>query len=233
MNARSGTKTGSAVRILRFDRVQRAAHWANALLFGILMLTALALYFPSLSAIVGRRELVAQIHLWAGLMLPVPIVVSVGGPWGRRMRRDLRRINVWTKDEITWLKELGYKAPQVVDKFNPGQKLNAIFVGASILLMLATGFILKWFRFFPVSWRTGATFVHDVVALLIFIAVFGHILFALTHRDSLRSIFKGWVTEAWALRHAPGWLAEETRAEQERESDGGDLVSSGGIKEPT
>ena len=32
-------------RVLRFDRVQRTAHWANALLFGILMLTALALYF--------------------------------------------------------------------------------------------------------------------------------------------------------------------------------------------
>jgi formate dehydrogenase subunit gamma len=197
-----------ASRILRFDGVQRAAHWANALLFGILMLTALPLYFPSLSDVVGRRALVANIHVWSGVVLPVPILVSLLGPWGAQMRRDLRRINVWTADEVKWLRSLGRNAPRVVDKFNPGQKLNALFIGASILVMLASGFILKWFRFFPVSWRTGATFVHDVLAFAVFAVVIGHILFALTHRDSMRSIIKGWVSEAWAVRNAPGWLRE-------------------------
>jgi formate dehydrogenase subunit gamma len=209
MKAQIDTEPQPVSRILRFDRVQRAAHWANALLFGILMLTALPLYFPSLSDVVGRRELVATIHVWSGVVLPVPIVVSVLGPWGAQMRRDLRRINVWTSDEVKWLRSLGRNAPRVLDKFNPGQKLNAIFVGGSILVMLATGFILKWFRFFPVSWRTGATFVHDVLAFAIFAVVIGHILFALTHRESMRSMIKGWVSEAWAARNAPGWLREE------------------------
>jgi formate dehydrogenase subunit gamma len=208
VTARIDTEPASVRRILRFDGVQRAAHWANAVLFGILMVTALALYFPSLSAVVGRRALVANIHVWCGIALPVPILISLLGPWGARMRRDLRRINVWTHDEVTWLRSLGRNAPRVVDKFNPGQKLNAIFVGGSIVVMLATGFILKWFRFFPVSWRTGATFVHDVLAFAIFAVVIGHILFALTHRDSMRSMIKGWVSEAWAARHAPGWLRE-------------------------
>jgi formate dehydrogenase subunit gamma len=197
-------------RIVRFDGVQRVAHWANATLFSILMLTALPLYFSSLSEVVGRRVLVENIHVWTGVALPVPLIISLLGPWGARMRRDLRRINRWTKDEVRWLKSLGWNAPRVVDKFNPGQKLNAIFVGGSIVVMLATGFIMKWFRFFPVSWRTGATFVHDVLAFAIFAVVIGHILFALTHRESMRSMIKGWVTEAWASRHAPDWLREET-----------------------
>jgi formate dehydrogenase subunit gamma len=195
-------------RMLRFDRVQRTAHWANAFLFGILMLTALPLYFPSLSDVVGRRALVANIHVWSGIALPAPVLVSLVGPWGVAMRRDLRRINVWTRDEVKWLRHLGRNAPRVVDKFNPGQKLNAIFVGGAILVMLGTGFVLKWFGFFPVSWRTGATFVHDVLALAIFIVVIGHILFALTHPESLRSMVKGWVSEAWAARNAPEWLKE-------------------------
>jgi formate dehydrogenase subunit gamma len=198
-------------RIMRFDRVQRAAHWANAFLFGILMLTALPLYFSSLADVFGRRALVADIHLWTGVALPVPILISLCGPWGTQMRRDLRRINVWTRDEVVWLKALGRKAPRVVDKFNPGQKLNAIFIGGAIAVMLATGFVLKWFRFFPVSWRTGATFVHDVLAFAIFAVVFGHILFALTHRESMRSMIKGWVSKEWAARHAPAWLAEEKK----------------------
>jgi formate dehydrogenase subunit gamma len=180
------------------------------------MLTALPLYFASLSEVVGRRALVANVHTWTGIALPVPILISLLGPWGSRMRRDMRRINVWSKDEVVWLRALGRKAPQVVDKFNPGQKLNAIFIGASIVIMLATGFVLKWFRFFPVSWRTGATFVHDVLAFAIFAVVIGHILFAVTHRDAMRAMIRGWVTESWAARHAPGWLKEES-ATQRRE----------------
>jgi formate dehydrogenase subunit gamma len=209
MTVRVEAPARHSARILRFDRVQRAAHWANALLFGILMLTALPLYFGSLASIVGRRALLEDIHLWTGVALPVPLLVSLVGPWGARLRRDLRRINVWTRDEITWLRRLGMNAPPVTDKFNPGQKLNAIFVGASIVIMLATGAMLKWFRFFPVSWRTGATFVHDVLAFAIFIVAFGHILFALTHRESMRSMLRGWVSEGWAKRHAAGWLKEQ------------------------
>jgi hypothetical protein len=34
-------------------------------------------------------------------------------------------------------------------------------------------------------------------------------LFGLAHPESLRSAIRGWVTKAWAARHAPGWLAEE------------------------
>jgi len=181
----------------------------NALLFLILMVTALPLYFGSLADVVGRRALVADVHLWTGMALPVPLLISLIGPWGARMRRDLRRINRWTRDETAWLRAFGRSAPRVVDKFNPGQKLNAIFIGGSVPVMLATGSILKWFRFFPVSWRTGATFVHDVVAFVIFAVVFGHIVLALTHWDALRAMVKGWVSEAWAARHAPGWLFEE------------------------
>lgn len=209
----------SMSRILRFDRVQRAAHWANALLFGILMLTALPLYFPSLSDVVGRRALVADIHVWSGVVLPIPILISLLGPWGAQMRRDVRRINVWTSDEVRWLRQLGRNAPRVVDKFNPGQKLNAIFVGGSILVMLSTGFVLKWFGFFPVSWRTGATFVHDVLALAIFAVVIGHVLFAVTHPESMRSMLKGWVSEAWAARNAPGWLKESKANKANLERD--------------
>ncbi len=210
MSARIDACQQAASRFLRFDRVQRTAHWANALLFGVLMLTALPLYFPGLAGIVGRRALLVNIHVWTGVILPVPLLISMVGPWGARMRRDLRRVNRWTKDEIAWLWALGRKAPRIVDKFNPGQKLNSIFVGGAIVVMLTTGIVLKWFQFFPVSWRAGATFVHDVFAVAIFVVVIGHIIFALAHRDAMRAMFKGWVTEGWAARHAPAWLREET-----------------------
>jgi formate dehydrogenase subunit gamma len=173
MTATGTARPRLAEQIVRFDAVQRVAHWANALLFGILIVTALPLYFGSIAGLVGRRALVEEIHLWAGLALPAPLLFTILGPWGAQFRRDLRRINVWTRDELTWLRAMGRKAPQVVDKFNPGQKLNAIFTGTAIVVMLVTGAMLKWFRFFPVDWRTGATFVHDLFAFAIFFVVAG------------------------------------------------------------
>jgi formate dehydrogenase subunit gamma len=207
----------STARLLRFDLVQRAAHWLTATLFGVLMATAIPLYFGSFFGLVWPRHTVAMIHLWTGVALPVPVIVSLLGSWGRQMRRDVRRFNLWTRDEIRWLRSWGV-TPLEADKFNPGQKLNAIFIGAAIVIMLATGAMLQWFRFFPVTWRTGATFVHDAFALVIFVVVFGHIFMALTHRDALRSIFKGWVSESWAARHAGAWL-KEVRARESVDAD--------------
>ncbi|MGC2486120.1 MAG: cytochrome b/b6 domain-containing protein [Acidimicrobiales bacterium] len=204
--------TPRVTRILRFDRVQRAAHWANAALFGALMFTAIPLYFGSFFGVVLPRHLIEQIHLWCGLALPIPIIISLLGPWGRGMRRDVRRINAWTHEETRWLFTRG-QSPLEADKFNPGQKLNAIFVGAAILVMLVTGSMLQWFRFFSVSLRQGATFVHDVFAFAIFAVVIGHIFMAITHRDALRSIFKGWVSEQWAATHASRWLKEYRASE--------------------
>ena len=198
----------TSLRVLRFDRIQRGAHWANALLFFSLIFTAIPLYFGSFFGIVLPRHLIEMIHLWSGLALPLPIIISLIGPWGKAMRRDVRRINYWTRDEIRWMRTLG-RSRLEADKFNPGQKLNAIFMGASILVMLVTGAILQWFRFFSVSWRSGATFVHDLFAYAIFFVVVGHIVMALTHRDTLRSIFKGSVSRSWAERHAARWLREE------------------------
>jgi formate dehydrogenase subunit gamma len=204
------------IKILRFDNVQRSAHWANATLFGILMFTAIPLYFGSFFGIVFPRHLIEQIHLWSGLALPVPVIVSMLGPWGRQMRRDVHRFSYWTRNEIRWLQSMG-RTPLEADKFNPGQKLNALFIGAVIIVMLATGSMLQWFRFFPVPWRQGATFVHDTFAFFIFAVVFGHIYMALTRRDSLRSIFKGWVSERWAATHAAGWLKELQSSEESGE----------------
>jgi formate dehydrogenase subunit gamma len=196
-------------RLLRFDRVQRAAHWANATLFTILILTALPLYFSSIERVVGRHLLMEEIHVWAGVALPVPVLVSLVGPWGTRMRKDVRRFNRWTRQELRWLWSGGAYRGLEKDKFNPGQKLNAIFVGGSIVVMLGTGAIMKWFGLFPVGWRTGATFVHEVLAWMIVFVVVGHVFMAVTHRDALRSMVRGWVSVAWARRNAPRWAREE------------------------
>ena len=92
--------------MLRFDRVERAVHWVNALLFLILIVTGAALYFTPLIALVGRRRLIEQIHLYVGLALPLPLLIGLAGSWGRGLRRDVSRINGWTEADLQWLRGL-------------------------------------------------------------------------------------------------------------------------------
>jgi formate dehydrogenase subunit gamma len=201
--------------LTRFDRVERIVHWTTAALFGVLLLTGAALYAGPISTVVGRRDLVRDVHVIAGLALPIPIVVGLVGRWGGALRRDLGRINRWIADDRRWLRRRT-RATARLGKFNPGQKLNATFFGAAIVLMFATGIVLKWFDLFPLSMRTGATFVHDWLALGIWIAVTAHILFALRDPDALRSMWRGTISARWARTKRPRWYEETTGNSAER-----------------
>ncbi len=212
----AATDTRTDAGVLRFDRIERMLHWVNATLFAVLVLTGAALYFTPLMALVGRRLLVEEIHLGAGLALPVPFLVAVAGRWGRGLRRDLSRLNRWTEPDRRWFRALPQprsvrrhtRAALRLGKFNAGQKLNAAFTAGGGLVMLASGCMLHWFTPFPLSWRAGATFVHNWLALVFFLVIIGHVSLALRDREALWSMVRGRISRAWARTHAPAWLDE-------------------------
>jgi formate dehydrogenase subunit gamma len=189
-------------------------HWVNAGLVLILVVTGAALYLEPLGALIGRRALVEDIHVYTGLALPIPLVLALCGSWGRALRADLRRFNRWSKDDRAWVRALPQPRSERrrrfneirVGKFNAGQKLNAAFVAGAALVLLGTGLIMRWYHPWPLGWRTGATFVHDWLALAIGVVVVGHIGMALRDRDALRAMVVGTISRAWAKRHAPAWL---------------------------
>jgi formate dehydrogenase subunit gamma len=203
--------------LIRFDRVERVVHWTNAALFGILVVTGAALYLEPLGALIGRRALVEDIHVYTGLALPVPVVLALVGPWGRALRADLRRFNRWSKSDRLWLRAAlrsGSARRQEmavlrIGKFNAGQKLNASFVAGAGLVMLGTGVIMRWYHPWPLNWRTGATFVHDWLSLAVGLVILGHIWMAVSDRDALRSMFTGRISKVWGKRHAPAWVSGE------------------------
>ena len=126
--------------------------------------------------------------------------LALCGSWGRALRADLRRFNRWTKDDRAWLRG-PLSAPDRsgicacrhirVGKFNAGQKLNAAFIAGAGLVMLGTGVIMRWYHPWPLNWRTGATFVHDWLALAVGLVIIGHIGMALRDRDALRAMVVG------------------------------------------
>lgn len=208
--------------LVRFDRVERTVHWATASLFIVLLGTGAALYFTPLIALLGRRRLIEQVHLYAGLSLPLPLLLGVAGSWGRGLRRDVSRTNGWTEADLQWLRGLvdtasGRRQAALrprLGKFNAGQKLNAAFVAGGGLVMLGTGALLRWYVPFPLSWRAGATFVHNWLAVTFVIVIVGHVTLAIADREALHAMLGGRVSRAWAARHAPAWLDEETVEQQ-------------------
>ena len=195
--------------IVRFDRAERIVHWTTASLFGVLMLTGAALYAGPVSTLVGRRELMRTLHVMAGLALPVPLIVGLLGRWGARLRNDLSKLNRWNADDRRWLRRKR-RATARLGKFNPGQKINAVFLGGAAVVMFGTGVMLHWFSLVPLDWRTGATFVHDWFALGIWLSISGHLYFAFRDPIALGGMLRGSVTARWARTERPRWYEEET-----------------------
>jgi formate dehydrogenase subunit gamma len=199
----------------RFDRTERWLHWANATLVGVLVLTGLILYWGELSSIVGRRAFFKEIHVIAGLSLPLPFLLALPGRKGRGLRRDLGVLNRFSADDVRWLRSRGADRSVRLGKFNPGQKLNTAFVGAALVTMLATGVVLRFFGPFPLSWRTGATFIHDWTALALGLAITGHVWLAFADPEALRGMVAGTVPAAWARQNRPRWYDAEAPVSEE------------------
>ena len=190
----------------RFTTGERWVHRSLGLLMGVLLVTAAILYLPSLSQLIGRRHLIAQIHVYAGLSLPVPLIVG----WfrSRALRADIRLINRFSAQDWAWLRSPDRRSGRIpVGKFNAGQKLNGAFTLGAVLVMLMTGSVMNWTSWWPLSWRTGATFVHDWLAFTIAVVVLGHMYMANRDPVARMGMRTGLVPLSWARREHRAWAA--------------------------
>jgi formate dehydrogenase subunit gamma len=195
-------------RLPRFTSAERALHWTTAAVVLTCAITGLILYVGELSTWVGRRELLKDIHVIAGLLMPVPLVLAYAGRWRNAVRADIRRLSRWSRSDRMWLRSFGKRATYEVGKFNAGQKLNAAFILGMIPVMLMTGSVMKWNEPFSDSWRTGATFVHDWTAKITWVVVLGHIAVAISKPPALWSMFTGRMSERFAREHHPAWAEQ-------------------------
>lgn len=192
--------------IRRFTPGERWLHLSFGLVMGVLIATAAFLYVDPLSQFVGRRALLAGIHFWSGLLLPVPLLFAV--LLSPAFRRDSRRLNRFQPADRLWLRRalrLDTSGPS--GKFNAGQKLNSAFVLGATIVMFVTGLMLHFFEPLPDSVRTGATFVHDMFALAVVVAGTGHIWMAWNDPEARAGLRTGFVSHSWAQRKHPLWDA--------------------------
>jgi formate dehydrogenase subunit gamma len=201
-------------KLLRFTRGQRWVHRATAILMGVCLVTAAFLYIDVLSQLTGHRALIEWIHVIAGIGLPVPALIGLGS---KAFRNDARILNRFSRNDWRWLRSRQRRDGSIaVGKFNAGQKLNANFQLGAILVMLGTGLVMRFANHWPISLRTGATFVHDWLAYAVLAAVLGHVWMANRDPNALRGMRTGYVPTSWARREHLVWAVHESARVSER-----------------
>ncbi|MGW4244568.1 cytochrome b/b6 domain-containing protein [Nocardia sp. NPDC004722] len=179
--------TSTERRVRRFTRAERMVHRGTAILMLLCVTTAAFLYIGPLAQLVGRRDIVATVHEFSGILLPIPVLLGLFSP---AFRADLRSLNRST------------------GKFNAGQQLYAGWIAGTVLVMLGTGLLMWFLHLLPAISRTSAIFVHDVLAWAIATVLIGHIRKAFQDPEARRGMRTGYVDRSWAHRHHPRWLGE-------------------------
>jgi formate dehydrogenase subunit gamma len=180
---------------------------------GACLVTAFVLYYGPMSLAVGHRHTVLLVHVYAGYALPVPMLLGLGSA---AYRADLGVLNRFTGEDWRWLRSRNRRDGSfAVGKFNAGQKLNASLVAGSVVVMVGTGTLMFFTGLVRLSWRTGATFVHDWFALGLGLLVHGHLWFAIADPQAREGMRTGRVDRRWAEREHPAWLAGLSSAEED------------------
>ncbi|GAC1430789.1 MAG: hypothetical protein NVSMB65_04290 [Chloroflexota bacterium] len=203
--------------IRRFTLTERGLHWTHALFFLALLATGLIMLVPSLSIMVGHHFLILRIHLVVALFyVSGPLLWFLLGN-RRALRADVSALDRWYPDDFRWLRPRRPGAPAPPHgRFNAGQKLNALFVGASTLGFAITGAVMWQTRLFPTSLVNNAVHLHDTLTYLALAAWLGHVYLAAINRSTrpgLSGMVGGQVDRAWAEHHHPLWVDEVTREE--------------------
>ncbi|MGW3340160.1 cytochrome b/b6 domain-containing protein [Streptomyces sp. NPDC001009] len=206
MTLRADAPAPTSARVHRFTPAERWVHRTGAALMGLCVLTAACLYVPQLAVLVGRRELVVRVHEWAGLALPVPVLL---GLVSRAFRADLGVLNRFGPHDRRWLRAALRRdtrhSARPAGKFNAGQKIYTAWIAGAVLVMLGTGLMMWFTHLTPLLWRTSATFVHDWLALTVGVVLAGHIGKALGDPEARRGLRTGTVSREWAEREHPLW----------------------------
>lgn len=194
------------VRLERFTVAERWVHRTLGIVLGVLIVTGAFLFFPPLGGLIGNRQIISTVHEWTGWLVPIPLLLALAS---RAFRADAGRLNRFRPGDWEWLRSRDRRSGRiVVGKFNAGQKLNAALALGSVIVLFGTGMIMFWSGLFPDSIRTGATFVHDWLALAFGILVLGHMYMALNDATARMGMRTGYVPEDWARREHAAWAAE-------------------------
>ena len=197
--------------IVRYTAPERLNHWIVGICFILLALSGLAFFHPAffpLTQLFGGGPWARILHPFIGVFMALMFAMMVVRFW---------RLNLIERRDIEWLKQIDkmvdgddHNMPEQ-GKYNGGQKL--LFWGLVICMLALTISGLGMWRSMiplPIFWVRLASVVHAAAAIGMILLIMLHIYAAIWTRGTIRAMFYGTVTRAWAKQHHRAWYRKMT-----------------------
>lgn len=195
----------------RFSTWERVLHWFVTVTFFTLLLSGLGLYsrlFTGYFNLFGNGHNAIFVHKVAGILFFASSLLFF---WHNR-----QRMTDFSADDQEWFRHAGgylsrEEVKLKVGKFNAGQKMFGIFIGAATLILGVTGIFIWAPESFP-RW------IVQISLMLHGLMFVGSIMFVVVHvylgtignPGTLEAMLWGKVTKGWARHHHPKWYKEVT-----------------------
>jgi formate dehydrogenase subunit gamma len=195
----------------RYTPEERVNHWVTGISFILLALSGLAFFHPAfypLTALFGGGEWARLAHPFLGLILFAAFA---------QLFLRFRHLNKMTQVDHEWLsrvKEMmdgdDHNMPHA-GKYNGGQKRMFWVMAICVALLFVSG-ILIWRSHFdiPTSLARFGAVVHAATAAVMIAMIIVHVYAAIWVKGTVRAMWYGTVTRAWAKQHHRAWYREMT-----------------------
>jgi len=193
----------------RFSTKERVLHWFVTITFFTLLLSGLGLYsrlFTGYFNLFGGGHNAIPVHKIAGVLFFISSLLL--------FLNNKSKITEFDEDDKTWIRYRGGYLGNTnvhlnVGKFNPGQKMFALFIGGATLILGITGLFIWMPQSFPRVIVQLSLMLHGLmfVGAIMFVVV--HVYLAtIGNPGTLESMLWGKVTRNWAKHHHPKWYKE-------------------------
>ncbi len=195
----------------RYNASERANHWVVGISFILLALSGLAFFHPAFfprTQLCGGPVCARILHPYIGVLMALAFLVIF---------LRFSHLNRITAADKAWLA----KAKNMVDgndhdmpeqgKYNGGQKVMFWALAMCMLLMALSGVAIwrAWFGFDITLVRLGAV-VHAAAGAVMIALIMVHVYAAIWVKGTIRAMWYGTVTRAWARQHHRGWYRQMT-----------------------
>ncbi|MDI3299586.1 MAG: cytochrome b/b6 domain-containing protein [Bacillota bacterium] len=206
-------------RIRMFNLAERLTHGAAALSFVVLLLSSASMMWSWarwLMPVFGGPRWVALVHVWAGYLFTLALVVALLGGFRSWVLRVLR----WGPNDLAFVRHFlavyfsrhSYADAPPQERFNGGMKAWSLVAIAGGLGVAVTGLLLAFKGSVGHAGFQVVLGLHVLFALLLTAGVIGHVYLAAFHpeaRQSFGSMFgDGTVSLEYASTHHAAWLEE-------------------------
>lgn len=189
----------------RFALTERLLHWWTVSMFTIALLTG---FWMGNEFETGTTQF--NLHVASVILIGAGIVVALVFGSARSVLRSLKALFIFDRVDVAGitarLKDPLHRRGDVRwGKFNPGQKLLAWCLLASVVALVLTGIS---------SWQTGGDlYAHHQLAAFVCLALLcAHVFMALLNpstRPALPGMVFGTVKRSWAAKHHAEWLERQ------------------------